>query len=303
MYRFLHRSAAWLAVAVFMLSTTACGGGGGSPALSDEEVEELRSDPRIVRAERIQDRANTLSMSALRAEFAGADGGIPINDHLIERYTCTGARCSGSLGTQYTLFSLGNSVLDADLTAVTIGSSYGFDTAAVTARLDLSDALPGITRFPDGTEFGAWGEHGYAAIALFNGDFAGRFDGVSVNGRLASTLAVAMGDATGTNPDGAGGATWRGMAHAVSTGSYTRRDGTASVRIPDLAQPSVDVTIQLGDQALAPWTGIPLVAGRFRTGTQDRDFIDGRFFGPDHDETYGVFDTHAYVGMFAARAQ
>ena len=47
---------------------------------------------------------------------------------------------------------------------------------------------------------------------------------------------------------------------------------------------------------------MPLAQGSFASGTAGRDdYLEGNFHGPDHEEAYGVFDTGAYVGAFAAR--
>ena len=47
---------------------------------------------------------------------------------------------------------------------------------------------------------------------------------------------------------------------------------------------------------------MPLVDGAFTSGDVDTsDYLAGNFHGPDHEETYGVFDTGNYVGAFGAR--
>ena len=36
-------------------------------------------------------------------------------------------------------------------------------------------------------------------------------------------------------------------------------------------------------------------------GSAGRDYPEGNFHGQDHEETYGVFDTGAYIGAFGAK--
>jgi len=49
------------------------------------------------------------------------------------------------------------------------------------------------------------------------------------------------------------------------------------------------------------WADMPLVDGGFASGSSGTDRLEGNFHGPDHSETYGVFDTGAYVGAFGAK--
>ena len=43
--------------------------------------------------------------------------------------------------------------------------------------------------------------------------------------------------------------------------------------------------------------------GFFEKGTAGDDFIEGRSYGPDHEEAWGVFDTCDYVGAFGAKKE
>ena len=43
-----------------------------------------------------------------------------------------------------------------------------------------------------------------------------------------------------------------------------------------------------------------LANGRYASETEGT-YLDGRFLGPDHSETIGVFDTVRYVGVFGAQ--
>ena len=306
----MNSTTRWIIPTLIALALlAACGGGGGSnaPTLTDDEIDEISNDPRVVRLERIVERADTLITSALHADLTLSDADGTVHEHILNRVSCAGTRCTTDEGDVITLNDLLNPTTDIDLTAVTIRSRNGFDTIDTEARVDLSETIPGLTLSgtPAANEFGVWGEYGYAAVGVVDGSIAGRYEGTRFSGNLAFTVALVTGDASGTNPSGIGGAAWQGLARAVSTRTYAEREGAATISISDLANPAVTVDINIDGYAIgsAAWASIPLAAGHFRTGTQDRDFVDGHFFGPDHSETYGVFDTSAYAGIFAARKQ
>ena len=50
------------------------------------------------------------------------------------------------------------------------------------------------------------------------------------------------------------------------------------------------------------FNGIPLVGGRFRTGSAG-DAIEGVFYGPEHQEAGGVFERGRVFGAFGATRQ
>ena len=154
--------------------------------------------------------------------------------------------------------------------------------------------------------YGFWGRYGYAAVEIGSGRLSAEAGGQTWRGTFEAAHAWAAGEASGTNPAGAGGATWRGIAEAARTGDFARLEGTAELRIADLARPLIDVDIDLDDGAggvALSWEGMEPAAGAFGTGTAGTNRIDGRFHGPGHEETFGVFDTGAYVGAFGAKRQ
>ena len=159
-----------------------------------------------------------------------------------------------------------------------------------------------LSRVPDIELFGAWGNHGSAAVMLMEGDIRGEFEGVSFRGNIRLATNMALGNASESNPAGMGGATWQGVAEAVSTRTFTRRTGTASITIPDLSNPLVDASIALGDQEIGAWRAMPLHRGRYESGTPGTgNHLVGNFHGPSHEETYGVFDTGSFLGAYGAK--
>ena len=289
-----------------VLFLSACGGGGGSGSgLSDEELDRVRSDPRVVRLGGILERADTLLLPSVRLNYSLSAQGQTLSDRLVERFSCSGARCVGQDGTVVTVADLLDPDTDIDLTEVTLGSRSGFDTVTTAAKFDTSSSVQGVTvtDFPSASSYGFWGTYGFAAVEIGDGGLAGRSQGVSFTGNMSWAGAYVVGDAAGTNPGGIGSATWRGIAEAASTRTFQRRQGTATVTIADLSRPRVGVDIDItGFPIGSPaWSDMRLARGHFATGSVGTDRLEGNFHGPDHSETYGTFDTGAYVGAFGAK--
>ena len=290
------------AMAAMMLS--GCGGGGEDAGLTPEELDTLRSDPRVERAFAIAERADSLLASSSYARYSLSAQGVTTSDREIERFTCSGVRCVGDDFTEITVADLLDPDVEVVLTDAQLGRRGGFDTATTRSRFRLpSIDEVRITSLPSSTSFGLWGTHGYAAIDILDGPIAGEFGDVPFSGDASLAVGYTLGDATGSNPRGVGGARWEGIAEAASTRTFQRRAGTATLTIADLSVPRIGVDIDVAGYAIGSpaWADIPLHAGRFATGTQGRDYVDGKFHGPAHEEAYGVFDTGAYVGAFGAK--
>jgi hypothetical protein len=126
---------------------------------------------------------------------------------------------------------------------------------------------------------------------------------VEFSGDIKNTSAFVLGSPTWSSPAGVGSATWRGPAEAISVSSYQRRPGTATITMADLSVPEIDVDVAIGGRQIgsAAWDNISLDRGWFGVGSYGQDALAGNFFGPQHQEVYGVFDTGAYVGAFGAK--
>ncbi len=293
------------AVLTAALTLAACGGGGGSSnGGMDGGVQSLESDPRMVRLEKIVASTDALLASTAYGEYAITAQGVTVSDTVRERMSCTDALCVGDDGTELSFGEIVYTDDDIETTSATIGSRAGFDTAAIRASFDFDNSLEDVTvtAFPDIALWGLWGEYGVASVMLVSGPISGTIEGTSFEGDLGMAVAMAGGDSSGMNPAGMGGATWTGAAEAVRLGDFTRRQGTASVTIADLSRPSVAVAVDVPGFS-RDWSGIPLTNGRYESGRQGSDYVAGDFHGPAHDETYGVFDTGAYVGAFGAKRQ
>lgn len=120
-----------------------------------------------------------------------------------------------------------------------------------------------------------------------------------------------VGDAPNGNPEPAGGGgTWRGVMLGSDVSDTVMRghaiQGDAEITIADFDDPQagvafthifdLDTRIQRDDMV---WTGIPVTAGGFATGAE-HDAIEGRFYGPNHEEVGGVFERDGVLGAFGA---
>lgn len=139
----------------------------------------------------------------------------------------------------------------------------------------------------DGTliGYGGWLEYNYFGVDVDNLDG----DTSDVIPRTYS-----FGDTAGSNPTAEGGSgTWEGvMTGFLDTSPLPyyfspEISGDARITISDFINPSVDVTFSFSHSNVT-WAGIPLTDGFFET-TDDLGEIEGRFYGPNHEEVGGTF--------------
>ena len=286
-------------------------GGGGAATVSAEDVERVRSDPRIATVRGIFERADTLLVPAVHLELTATADGTGERERLEFAGDCEATECvlsgDGGEGTIALADLITGDVAiptDIDLTRLELGERDGFDTLAVEGRSRISEKLGDetITAAASATSWGVWGKHGYAGVEIMDASL----EGGSFSGGMSGALVYVFGDRNPTNPEGVGSATWQGPVEAASTRTFARSRGKATLTIPDLAQPRIGAAIEVaGNDIGAPgWKDMPLAQGNFMAGTAGQDdYLEGNFHGPDHEEAYGVFDTGAYVGAFAAKRQ
>ena len=284
------------------------GGGGGGPGSGDGTPDLSGSDdPRVARLGTLLERADALRMTGLHARWSLAGGGKTIEDAFVESVSCSGARCTAADGRATTVRDLldPSAGIDPDAIEAALGVRDGFDTVTSSGSFKVMETLNGVavTVSPAVESYGFWGEHGFAALALGEGEVTAETGGTAFAGDFASAQAFALGDASGTNPVGAGSATWTGIAEASPTGTFERLAGTVTVTVADLSRPRVGVAVDVpGHDIGAPdWADLPLVAGAFTSGTAGTDYLGGAFHGPGHEEAWGVFDTTGHVGAFGVR--
>lgn len=303
------RTPPWLPVVAVAAVLLAGCGGGAAPTLTEEELDRIRADPRMVRLDGILERADTLLVPNSYGRYSLSFPEFTGSHDLVEQFHCTGTRCTGDDGGELAIEELRDPLTGVPLTFAELGSRGGFDTLIARVRFDPSEGIPDldpattIISFPPVLRYWSWGEYGSAALQVADGPLSFRDGGITVTGSMHWASGFAAGEATGTNPAGLGSATWNGIAEAASTDTYERRQGTATVTIADLSMPRVGVEIDVPGFAIdsPAWSDILLANGRYAAGTAGLDHLAGDFHGPGHEETYGVFDTGAHVGVFGAK--
>ena len=115
------------------------------------------------------------------------------------------------------------------------------------------------------------------------------------------TVALSIGD-TGTLPV-CGSATWAGAMVGVDYGrAYRAVTADAELSIPDLSAPRVDVAFtHRSDRGPdMRWASIPVTGNGFRHG-DGPDSIEGTFYGPNAEETGGIFERDQIICAFGAK--
>ena len=295
-----------ISLAVTMpLMLAACTGGGDSPTATDRRLDELRSDPRVVRLQGILERADILVIPNLHLRYSFSSQGVTLTDELVVGYACSGVRCvAEDDGSEVTIADLVDPSSAIASTDFELGSRGGFDTATLRGVFEVEESIPEVTltASPTINSYGFWGEYGFAAIDIVDATMSGLTDGTEISGSMGFAGAYVIGDTSGSNPGGTGSATWTGIAEAASTATSERHQGTATVTIADLSQPrvGVDIAIPGHDIRGQGWEAMALANGRYVSEAEGA-YLEGHFLGPDHSETFGVFDTGRYVGVFGAQ--
>ena len=151
------------------------------------------------------------------------------------------------------------------------------------------------------------------------GDYHGWLDyslfvaGLGVPGETYP-IGSSIGYATGTNPTSVtGSATWSGVMVGVDVSAQNYRNriqGDADLTIADLTDPKLDVAFTSiidvdssnRQRADMTWDDVPMTSGGFATGS-DENSIQGKFYGPNHEEVGGIFERDQIIGAFGAKRQ
>ena len=184
------------------------------------------------------------------------------------------------------------------LSPTPIGERHGVRVAHVRAS-DRSEAGEAISI----TGYGGWMEHGSFLVS------EGTIEGGDLGGaRFASSQS--FGVSPNTVPDVA--ASWSGIVAGVDMSETDTAgnlvQGHARLELELLhGAPVVDVEFtELHDleteAAWAPlyWEDLAVTADGFTDDVSDDDYIDGRFYGPGHEEASGVFERGGLLGAFGA---
>ena len=195
-----------------------------------------------------------------------------------------------------------------DLTQAEIREIYD-ELSALTESSEFNEYLPFISASDlesvmayGGISFaqGRYGDERVESSSLlgYGGWLEYNFFGVEVDNLNGDTPGIipktySFGYETGSNPDAEGGSgTWEGVMIGYREDAPFAREvhpqivGTATITISDFVDPSVDVL--LSHEFTVTWEDIPLTDGSFQR-TDDLGEIEGRFYGPNHEEVGGTF--------------
>ena len=123
-------------------------------------------------------------------------------------------------------------------------------------------------------------------------------------------ISHSVGVPSGSNPAGTGEATWEGAAVATVKADRTFMRGDATITVPDLASPDVDITLDnwlgINGQAASgiseiSYEDLTLTDGAFEGSGNDQ--VEGRFYGTGHTEVGGFFNTEMVTGAFGGTRQ
>ena len=242
---------------------------------------------------RIQQSSDTLLLSDQHVYIAEE------NDVFRAQTSCQGGGCTTILGGEPFEIGLSDFYIPASGLKPVMRRS-GIDFAQVGDReKDREESY-------DLFSYGGWLEHNFFFVVTAGFSAAG----ADSYEELAHWSAV-IGKKTGSNPI-SGGAVWRGAMVGIDV-SYTedrgnRLQGEAFIGIRDFLNPAVDVEfydvfdLNTGTRRTSiSWQGLPLTGGNFRSKSSEDDYIEGNFYGPNHEEAAGVFEAFKIVGAFGTK--
>ena len=188
----------------------------------------------------------------------------------------------------------------------------------------LGDPLPLIGEAGTTTEvlnYGGWLEHHFFGVQA-------TFEMTTEDPTRVAIFSYTVGDASESNPDNSGSGTWNGVAIGVNLAErFENRSlltADVTISIADFLNPTVDVLfdsirdLRTGDSLTVSgitvgsvnWAGLDLTDGSFSEELGDvnaptnlsdpRKRIEGRFYGPGHEEVGGIFEYATVAGSFGA---
>ena len=286
---------------LFCLATilSACGGGGGGGGRSGTLPQTIPSTSTYV------------SMVAEVAAIRGVSDSLLMTDVFLTRPSfpqgtriqtfCGGGLCQAAYA-GYRLIDI--SLFDFQLSNPADDHQF-FNSLRGIKMVDIRgrDEEAGVAT--DFKTLGGWLNRSAFAVEMHS-----IVSGVSED--LRGTVfggSYSLGDATGTTPT-FDNATWTGTMVGGDTSLTAYRGnrimGDATLTF-DLPQNTIDVTftnirdIDAGRvHGHITWQNIPVASGSFSTGFIG-DSIDGRFYGPNHEEVGGIFERNQIAGAFGAK--
>lgn len=200
-------------------------------------------------------------------------------------------------------------VEQAEVDCEAVACRIGIGGEAVGVPLDVDGSAGGVSsvggmsvarevRSGANAVYESWG--GWGSCSAFQ-TTVGVAEAVALEEGFAFALRVSHGYASGTNPV-SGTAVWEGPMLGVShDGAAIGEAVSGNFRLTaDFADESLDVSLTGIAARVGPgtwedivWEDVAMTAGTFRG-----DGMEGRFYGPNHEEVGGVFDRSGLVGSF-----
>ncbi|MYC26987.1 MAG: transferrin-binding protein-like solute binding protein [Nitrospira sp. SB0662_bin_26] len=282
---------------------SACGGGGGRSGTL----------PQTIPPQTIPSTSTYFSMVAEVSAIRGASDSLLMTDVFLTHpglprgdrsQTFCGSGFCQAYYDGYRLFGI--SLLDFQLSDRMDDHQF-FSSLRGIKMVDVRgrDEEAGVAT--DFNTLGGWLNKSAFGVTV-NSIVSGVSDGVGLRG-TGFAVAYSLGDATGTTP-AFGNATWTGTMVGGDTSLTAYRGnrimGDATLTF-DLSQSDIDVTftnirdIDAGrPHGLITWQNIPVTSGSFSRGFIGNS-IDGRFYGPNHEEVGGIFERNQIAGSFGAK--
>ena len=245
--------------AVSVLS--ACGGGGGPPAPDPADFDTFVAGDVLLGAQERLYRAES---------------------------QCTGSVCTVTYEGESVTVDLSDVDPEGDASSVTV-TDRQVRNGVQTGR--LRDSGEGDIRFD---AFGVWGD--------WNAATTGAGSTVLQGIDIRFVVPTSVGQGSGSNPV-SGGVTWSGAMTGMRFGDAglgAEVSGDAAMTV-DLEEASLDLAFtniaELGSGTGVGdigWQGVAMQEGGFRA-----DGLDGRFYGPAHEEAGGVFERDGIAGAFS----
>lgn len=314
----MQRQRTCMAVVVMglVMVLSGCGGGGYVPIMGELLNEEMAQETALMELRAV--RSNTLLVS----DLVFTPGDEDMEERIRGHTSCGRTSClSTILGRPYLRISLSTSREDSEASGFFAGEDevsalerYRGVTHGAFFRTERM-RTEYVTVDTDVPSYKGWMQYSRFAAELNT-----ITNGVIRYGSLERVLtgqqygyASSSGMATDTNPVD-GSATWTGVmvggriSETADVGIGVRGHATLNY---DFANADIDVFLSNIQNSNPPmdgaqtypnmtWQNLPVSNGRFG-GDFDAPTLEGRFYGPNHEEVGGIFERNQIIGAFGGK--
>lgn len=304
----------------------ACGGGGGSgtavtpattpvtPRDGDEPVNPFADLVNFMPT------ANSSSIQAVEGIVSATNASIKISDVFeegSENRVATSCNVNGCIallpGSVVTVPFLHNIVTDVSLI-----SNHGSYFLTYSSEITRGIPIEGVT-FAGGNLTGTrYGDNSTVEFKTFAGWLDGSIFGIiqasveESGNQQHRFISYNAGVPSGSDPSGTGSARWEGAAVATVKADRTFIQGDATITIADFTNPLVVVELENLRDANNPeiphtrsftFRDLHLDGNGVFKQRKPQSEVEGRFFGTNHEEVGGWFDSDDVTGAFGGTKQ